>query len=386
LKPRAKPYYRLLGPNLHFGYRRNAHGPGCWVLRVYEGGGKYRIKKLTGAPDDLMEANGETILSFAQAQEAARRLATRGSAGPLTVAAACAAYIEFLKAERKTGRDTERRLAQHILPTLGHKMVAELTSAEIEAVKLSMVRQSGDAEEVRRSKDSANRILTSLRAALTRAYADEANRIPSDQAWRRVKKFRGVGRARTAHLDHGQCLALIEAAAEPAFRNLVIAALLTGARPPHELDCLRVRHFSADLGSLEVDGKTGARTVTLSREAIAHFAEIAAGREPDDLLLPSPTGIAWHRGEAGQLMQEAVRKAGLPANITLYTLRHTHISQAIMAGANLKLLAENCGTSMVMIEKHYGKFFAAARRELIEKSAFKLGLEPAKVLPFKRPG
>jgi integrase len=388
LPARAKPYWRSIGDaHTHLGYRKNQTGRSRWVVRIYLGDGRYEVQRLPGAPDDIMDADGSAVLSFNQAVEAARALAARGasSAAPLTVAAACAAYIDFLKAERKTGRDAERRLAQHVLPAIGHKLVAELTSAEIEACKHAMVRQSDDAEEERRSKDSANRVLTSLRAALNRAYTDEANHIPSDQAWKRVKRFRGVGRARTAHLDHGQCLALIEAAEEPAFRNLIVAALLTGCRPPHELIALKVGNFSA-MGSLEVDGKTGARTVTLSREAIAHFAEIGAERKPDELLLPSPSGAAWYRGEAGQMMQAAVQKAGLPPSVTLYTLRHTYASQSIIAGMNIKFLSENMGTSIAMLEKHYAKFFAAIRREQVEKHSFKLGLEKGKVLPFRRPG
>ena len=45
-----------------------------------------------------------------------------------------------------------------------------------------------------------------------------------------------------------------------------------------------------------------------------------------------------------------------------------------MAGMNIQLLAENKGTSVVMIEKHYGKFRKAASRQQIESSALKLGL------------
>jgi hypothetical protein len=85
-------------------------------------------------------------------------------------------------------------------------------------------------------------------------------------------------------------------------------------------------------------------------------------------------------------MRAAVQKAGLPDDVTIYSCRHTHISQAILAGANLKLLAENCGTSVAMLEKHYAKFFAAARQELIERTSFRLGLEEGEVLPFRRPG
>jgi hypothetical protein len=56
---------------------------------------------------------------------------------------------------------------------------------------------------------------------------------------------------------------------------------------------------------------------------------------------------------------------------------------------NIKLLSENMGTSIKMLEQHYSKFFAASRRQLIEKHAFKLGLEPASAevvpLPRRRP-
>ena len=50
---------------------------------------------------------------------------------------------------------------------------------------------------------------------------------------------------------------------------------------------------------------------------------------------------------------------------------------------NIKLLAENMGTSVRMIEKHYGKFVAAARQKLVEESAFKLGLRPNNVAAIR---
>ncbi len=39
-----------------------------------------------------------------------------------------------------------------------------------------------------------------------------------------------------------------------------------------------------------------------------------------------------------------------------YATRHTFISVALTNGVNVKWLAERCGTSVAMIEKHYGKF------------------------------
>lgn len=54
-----------------------------------------------------------------------------------------------------------------------------------------------------------------------------------------------------------------------------------------------------------------------------------------------------------------------------------------MAGMNSQLLAENMGTSVKMLEQNYGKFFAAARRQMIEAAAPKLGLEPANVVQLR---
>jgi len=39
-----------------------------------------------------------------------------------------------------------------------------------------------------------------------------------------------------------------------------------------------------------------------------------------------------------------------------YATKHTYISVALTAGVNIKWLAEQCGTSVTMIEKHYGRY------------------------------
>jgi len=39
-----------------------------------------------------------------------------------------------------------------------------------------------------------------------------------------------------------------------------------------------------------------------------------------------------------------------------YSTRHTYISTALSAGVNIKWISEQCGTSVTMIEKHYGKY------------------------------
>jgi integrase len=392
-EPAHKPYYRLIEAGLHLGYRRRAGEPGMWVVRRYAGEGRYVVENLRTEDghlvmaDDYSDPDGKRVLTFGQAQERAKAFRPGGgkNTGPYTVQQACERYVEYLRAEKKTADDAEGRLKKHILPRIGEIAVVKLTKKDLEKCQRAMVHRDPDDPEIeRRSKDSANRVMSSLKAALNLAFNDDDNNIPSDSAWRKVKPFKGVGRARQVHLDVAQSNRLINATSGK-FRWLVTAALLTGARPPHEFRHCRVRDFRADLRVLSIgDGKTGGRDVVLTEEAVRFFQSITAGRKPDELLLPKDNGTAWGKSHQARPMAEAVRKAHLPEDCTIYACRHTYASQSILRGMNLKLLAENMGTSIRMLELHYGKFIAQSRQQLIEESGFKLGLVAENVTPLHR--
>jgi len=391
LKPRREPYWRVLQPGQAIGYRRLTGGRnGTWIARRNTIGVKGSTKyQALGPADDYAEADGKRVFDFVQAIEQAKNFLGgdggpgKGSLAPVTLRQAVLVdHVAFLKAERKSGDGAEKSLKKHMIAHLADaldKPVADLTTAQLEKFKRGMVRKDPDDPEVeRRSKDTANRVLNDLRAGLNRAFQDEKNRIPSDAAWRRVKPFKNVGRARQVHLDVEQVKRLL-AATSGAFLKLVTGALLTGARPPHELVALRVRDFSPTTSTLTViDGKTGHREITLTQEAVTFFGGLCEGREPDALLLPKGDGTAWGKNHHIRPMRDAVEKAKLPEDCTIYALRHTYASQSILAGMNLKLLAENMGTSVRMLEVHYGKFIAASRRKLVEETAFKLGLGATK--------
>jgi integrase len=68
-------------------------------------------------------------------------------------------------------------------------------------------------------------------------------------------------------------------------------------------------------------------------------------------------------------MKHALKKARLPADGSLYALRHTYVSRAIEGGVPLNIIADNCGTSVRMIEKTYAKILAENRRDFIERGA-----------------
>ena len=119
LDPSGQPYYRALEPGLlHLGYRKPRTGAGKWLARVYVGNGAYRLHKI-GVADDLSDADGKVILSFVQAQAAARKLMVEqaGEAGRASDGAAAHSITSSAAASRLSGTVRPSILAVEALMT-----------------------------------------------------------------------------------------------------------------------------------------------------------------------------------------------------------------------------------------------------------------------------
>ena len=134
--------------------------------------------------------------------------------------------------------------------------------------------------------------------------------------------------------------------------QLIKSIAFTGARPG-EIAKAQVKNLHPT-GILELDGKTGGRPVPLPVEAIEHFVASASGREGNAPLVPRSNGKAWDRYSWRDSMDEARRAAGLPSDVVLYSIRHASISEMIIGGMDPLTTARITGTSLEMIQKHYG--------------------------------
>ena len=366
-----KPMFIRIGPGLSLGYRRNQVA-GTWVLRIADGKGGATTRAI-GTADDFTEADGATVLNFWQAQEKAHSVA-RGSSGqgvpkPLTVRRAAEVYLEKLEAKNpRTARDTRGRLNLHFLNKFGDELVTNLTKSKLEGWLNSMALKSPDREAVRRSKDSANRVLSMVKALLNHALRDPANGIADDHAWRLVKPYHGVATPRATHFSEAQARALIEATPDREFADLLTAGFLTGARYGELIAC-SVRDFDETARTLSVDGKTGPRTIILQPEAVRFFKTVCGERGADEPLLRRGDGARWNRSHQQRRMATALQRAGLDQEGTFYALRHSYISRAIEGEVPLNIIAENCGTSVRIIETTYAKVLADKRRDFIERGA-----------------
>ena len=284
--------------------------------------------------------------------------------GPYTVALAVADYVTDLRGKsQRAAQQVEDRLDNHLTPALKDRRLAELTAGELTVWRNGLVSASDDEGKVRRSRDSANRVLGMLKAALN--FAFNAGRATDDRAWRRVKTFRGVGAARKIILTDAGLQQLAEAC-ELGLQELMMAGAWTGCRLS-ELTSARVRDFDGRL--LRVRGKTGERELYLPTDAVAMLHRLTRDRRPDDHLFLTSTGSPWKPSMHTRRFAAAVAKAGLDPKTTFYVLRHTFISRALVAGVPIRAVADHCGTSVVMVERHYAKFIQSDRERYANLAA-----------------
>jgi integrase len=378
-----------MSDGLAIGYRRGSKG-GTWVARHYAGDTGRRFKAL-GTADDVVDADGVTVLNFGQAQAAARQwfadLANPVLA-PLTVRQCLTNYLAWTHDHRKNARVVRSQMEAHILPAFGEVECSKLTTTQI-ATWLRVLADSpaksrgggtrpldkSDPEAVRRRRSSANRVLVTLKAALNRAWRE--GQIATDTAWRRVQPFGQVDAARVGYLTVSQAQRLINAC-PPDFRLLVQAALATGARYG-ELARMTVADFNPDAGTVAVrvtkSGKP--RHIVLTAEGTELFRSLVTGKPSDALLLTKASGTPWKMSGQFRPMGAACDAARIVPPIGFHGLRHTWASLAVMAGVPLMVVARNLGHSDTkMIETHYGHLAPSYVIDAIRAGAPRFNIEP----------
>jgi integrase len=408
LRIRPEPYWRTVEKGMALGYRRRANG-GTWLARRWTSGGYIEHKIAT--TDDLQDADGVAVLDFGQGQRAARewwRAELRREEGhdirsdPYTVRDAIADYLkEFEGRGGKSVYHARRASETHILPALGGVLVSKLTARRIEewhrglAAKPALARSrpgrkpnhrkaDKTTDGVRKRRATANRILTVLKAALNHAW--KAGHVASDDAWRRVKPFKAVDTARVRYLSEAECVRLVNAC-EPAFRNLVRGALLTGCRYS-ELTGMHVADFNADAGVVTVrESKAGKpRHVVLTDEGQHLFATLMAGKLGTDPVFVRADGGLWRRSHQLRRMEEVSERAKIKPAISFHVLRHSYGSTLAMKGVPMGVIAEQLGHADTrMTEKHYAHLAPSYVADTIRAHFPTLGIAgESNVAPMRR--
>lgn len=289
-----------------------------------------------------------------------------------TVATACQDYVAALSKEGRTeaARDADRRFARTVYgDPIGSVRLGNLSQDDMEAWRDRVER--GDLPDLPAkkgrspkpkplSKTSVNRMRTPLVAALNRAVS--RRRIGPDRAieWENVRPYEAAGKRRDLYLDRDQRRALLDQAGDD-LRTFLECIALTGCRPGDPAVMLRGDYDSRH-GAVTFRTKGHTRTVPLSPAAKKLLDRLAKGKKSNDHLFTN-NGKTWLSHDWHEPVRAAAVAAGLPSGVVAYTLRHCWITDAIVAGMDLLTVAKLSGTSLAMIEKHYGHLVHGAARD-----------------------
>jgi integrase len=410
-KIRRAPYYVKIAKGLHLGYYRGS-ASGSWIARRYRVGGVYETDALGGA-DDTLDADGITVLDFWQAQDAAKKWAEHQrlievgvvKRGCYTVGNAVADYLEEIRSEKRPEaiKNYQHMFNAFVLPELGSLDCEILTRDRLlkwrnaQGTRPKRVRSKRGATEPatrptpddddarRKRKVTANRILSMLRAALNRAY--QAERIASDNAWRRVKPFPKVEEAVVRYLSADEARRLVNACSGE-FRRLVQAAILTGCRYS-ELTRLTCGDYNPDSRTLAIRlAKGRIRHVVLTDDGDRCFAAWTAGKGGQELVFRRGDGDVWAKSQQVRPLEIASGIAKISPPVSFHVLRHTHGSHLAMQGVPFGVIARQLGHSDTrMTERHYAHLAPNYVAETIRAKFPNLGIaDDAVVVPLRAAG
>lgn len=342
------PYWMRLEKGRHIGYRKISDTNATWLARRRledsmdrTGSGSYDYKALGSSTKDF---------DFTAAKRAAEAWFKSAISGDVTtIEGACKAYVEDRRTQKgdKTAYDAEVRFKR----TVYQKPIGAVHLDRITTKRLKDWRA-----EVPGTNAAKDREWRALKAALNLAVVNRHVSPERAIEWKSVPRLEGTYRRRELFLDLKQRRALIDAATGLT-KDTIEAAALTGARPG-ELVALKRGDVDLRTETITFTGKTGSRTVPLSPAALKLFKRLCKGKLPTVRLLP------WdHSGQWSREIRAAAKRAGLPSNVVLYTLRHSFITESLRGGMPTLDVARLTGTSLQMIEDHYGHLVVGSARD-----------------------
>ncbi|RDS81012.1 tyrosine-type recombinase/integrase [Dyella psychrodurans] len=370
LSYRREPYWQKLAQGQFLGFRPSKRGKGGnWIARYYDPNTQKKELRTLGDFGHLLASERFSAASK-EAREWFAHLSGGGVADSLTVGDACDRYADGRPEahQRFTRYVYSDPIANIRLDKLASRNLADWRK-RLERTAV-MVSQSEGSNSITRPRSvaSVNRDMVPLRAALNKARDD--GYVLTDMAWRLALKPAKVTSRRNLYLDKSQRLRLLEALPPDVsafYRGLCLLPVRPGV-----LAALQVKDFNKRTGELVVehDKVGGGRRLMLPDETAAFFKAQTIGKLPSAYLFTRMDGRPWNKEAWKGPIKKAAEKVNLPKDTVVYTLRHSTITDLVTDGLDLLTVAQIAGTSVVMIEKHYGHL----KQEHAKLALAKLGL------------
>lgn len=308
-----------------------------------------------------------------------KHLGRGGSAEIVTVRVACEKWVahKFSIKGLTAAKEADDRFKRWVYgDKIAKVALNKLTRNHIDIWRSSMsntpVVINPHAEEPQtrlRSASTVNRDMSELRAALNFAY--ENDWATDNAAWRQaLKPIKNAGRRKGTYLDKEQRRTLIQSA-DQNFANFLTGLCLFPLRPG-ALSELTVGNFDSRLHVLTVgkDKHGQDRKIKIPPNSAAFLNTICQDRNISEPMFKKNDGNAWDRHSWKKLFRSAAQASKLPEKCTLYSIRHSGITDLVTSGLDLLTTALISGTSVAMIEKHYGHLRQDHASSALEKLSF----------------
>ncbi len=354
-----EPHWQRLRQGCYIGFRPSKKGKrGTWFARVYNPDSKRNSRKSLG---DYGRLEGHDV--FKQAKADAELWADTVESGGerandmVTVKDACEAYAKEKPCPIQDG--ILRRhvysdvIAQVKLDKLRRHHLRAWRKRLEQSPALVSRNKKGTKLWKERAKSTVNRDMVPLRAALGQVLKRGAPN--TDAAWQEaLRPFKGADKRRELYLDKLERKRLIDAMrddARPFVQGLCMLPLRPGA-----LAELTARDFDKRTRTLTIgkDKNGNPRQITVPPVIAEFLVEQVKGKLPAAPIFARANGASWNKDAWKYPIKDAVKAAGLPDAVAAYTLRHCVTTDLIRAGLPILTVAQLSGTSVAMIERHYG--------------------------------
>lgn len=377
LLERREPYWSRIRKRCHVGYRKStADGVGTWIARYTPSTGNRTFQTL-GQLDEIRNAD-RFDYARTEAEKWFDNIGKTGSPIQRTVADACNYYVNSVRnktADAKTAADIEHRLQRDVLsnPAIATKSLSALSKSDFDTWRQSIQykRQASSGPRIKKASATINRDMTSLRAAMNLAYE---NQWVTKNTWKAalkpisVRQDPTVERSRQDYLSVDQRRLLIDTL-DDDLSSFIRAMCLVPVRPG-ALAKLKVSDYDYRQKLLTIPSdKANPRAIHVSDQLANLLRKSAKAKLPAAPLLGDSNGTHWNKDKWKSPFRKAVKALGLPETTVMYTVRHSVITDLIAAGVPVLTVAQLAGTSIRMIEKHYGKLLKADSVSALEALA-----------------
>ncbi len=376
LAPRRDPYFVPIRMGCALGFRKmTATSVGSWVARYIPPGTTKKVHEPLGEFSDLPPSR-----RYDAALDAAEKWFSRATvvgskaiSEVRTVREACEAYVKHIAdGDGKQTPEEAKAKADEIAARFERWVYPHhIASVRLEALTMGAVEKwrkflaatpvvvnpYADEQDRRtrpRSPSTLNRDMTALRAALN--YAHTRGHIDTAVAWlSALQPIKNADTARDVYLTREERRKLIDSTTEADNARAFVEGLCLLPFRPGALAALRVSAFDSRLGVLTV-GKDKAgrdRKISLPQATAERFKALCKDKTPAAFIFARANGSAWNKDAWKGPIKDAVTAAKVNPKATAYALRHSTITDLVPV-LDLLTVAQLSGTSVAMIEKHYG--------------------------------